>query len=416
MSEIEKEETEELSNQLKLNEILYNCSECSSPIEILSIDEKACLIEFKCINNNHKKNISIKEYIDNMKKYNHHLNLNNDVCNHNNKYECYCVDCNKQLCKECLSSREHINHQKINIIEIQPNKKEIKIIENIIQFYEDKIDSLEKEKLKKILSKNNEYKEYKDLLNERKKSKIKENKNIMNEEIKLARDKCLLDIKNLDGKNENDKKLIKYEYNKKINELKNRYNIKNDTLNILYKNKNETLDNKYIKLIEKYKYHQKIENLNNIKRLIEIIYNTYNNYNNNYFNSINIINTLKNFYSNKIYANYDLNKEYDYIKKIQIENNKMIKINYEKKINELKIQNQSNEILINGLLQEIDKEQFKIKDLEKKHEKNNIMLEQKIRKIKEDENNLSKMKIDIDNKNKTIKEYEIQIKNYENHK
>ena len=213
-------------------------------------------------------------------------------------------------------------HQKINIIEIQPNKKVLLILENIIQFYEDKIDILEKEKLKKILSINNRYKEYKDLLNERKESKIKENKKIMNKEIKLARDKYLLDIKNFDGKNENDKKLIKYEYNKKINELKNRYNIKSDTLNILYKNKNETLDNKYIKLIEKYKYHQKIENLNNIKRLIEIIYNTYNNYNNNYFNIKNINNVLVNYYNNKIYINDDLNKEYENIKKYNQKMNK----------------------------------------------------------------------------------------------
>ena len=50
-----KPETEEIENQMKLIEKLYNCSECSSPIEILSIDEKECSIEFNCINNNHKK-------------------------------------------------------------------------------------------------------------------------------------------------------------------------------------------------------------------------------------------------------------------------------------------------------------------------------------------------------------------------
>ena len=123
------QETEELSNQLKLKEILYNCNECSSPIELLSIDEKEYMIEFICINNNHKKKISIKEYIDKMKKYNN-KNTNKDKCDgHNNKeYECYCLDCNKHLCKECLKTRDHINHRKNSIIEIQPNKNELKII------------------------------------------------------------------------------------------------------------------------------------------------------------------------------------------------------------------------------------------------------------------------------------------------
>ena len=55
MSEKYVQETEELQNQQQLNEILYNCSECSSPIELLSIDEKEYMIEFICINNNHKK-------------------------------------------------------------------------------------------------------------------------------------------------------------------------------------------------------------------------------------------------------------------------------------------------------------------------------------------------------------------------
>ena len=41
----EKGETEEES--MKLNEIYYNCTECCSPIEILYINEKANIIEFK---------------------------------------------------------------------------------------------------------------------------------------------------------------------------------------------------------------------------------------------------------------------------------------------------------------------------------------------------------------------------------
>ena len=47
----------------------YNCTEYSSLIEIISINEKDNIIKFKCNNkdNIHKK-ISIKEYLNKMKK------------------------------------------------------------------------------------------------------------------------------------------------------------------------------------------------------------------------------------------------------------------------------------------------------------------------------------------------------------
>ena len=46
----------------EMDEKLYNCTECSSPIEMLSINEEECTIEFECINNKHKKKMLIKEY------------------------------------------------------------------------------------------------------------------------------------------------------------------------------------------------------------------------------------------------------------------------------------------------------------------------------------------------------------------
>ncbi len=69
-------ETNESSELLKLNEIYYNCIECSSPIAILSIHDN--YIEYKCIKNNHQKNILIKEYIEKMKKYNNENNNNDE--------------------------------------------------------------------------------------------------------------------------------------------------------------------------------------------------------------------------------------------------------------------------------------------------------------------------------------------------
>ena len=87
---------------MEIDEIYYNCTECSSLIEILSINEDNNIIEFKCLNkdNNHQKKVmNLREYFEKMEKYNL-KRLNNDTCEiHNkNKYVSYCFDCNSHLC------------------------------------------------------------------------------------------------------------------------------------------------------------------------------------------------------------------------------------------------------------------------------------------------------------------------------
>ena len=169
------EEGETTGETMKLNELYYNCTECSSPIELLYINEKANIIEFKCTINKHIKRLSIKDYIKEMKKLNN-KNINEDTCiedNHNKKYEFYCFDCKKHLCRECLKTRDHINHNKKIIIEIQPNEKELKIIENVIQSYEDKISNLEKDKINKIKEIKNKLKESENKLKEKNEIQIK---------------------------------------------------------------------------------------------------------------------------------------------------------------------------------------------------------------------------------------------------
>ena len=178
-------ETIDPYEQLQLKEIYYNCSECKSPIEILTLNEVESTIEFKCINNNHKIKMPIGEYIDKMKKYND-KNINCDVCSNkdhgHNNYEYYCLDCNQHLCKECLSFRTHKDHNKKIILEVKPNKNELNIIENIIKYYEDEYDKLDKISLNKTKYMNNKLKEYKIKLNERKEIKLKENENNIKKE------------------------------------------------------------------------------------------------------------------------------------------------------------------------------------------------------------------------------------------
>ena len=75
------------NNIINYNNIYYNCDKCSSLIEILSINEDTDSIEFKCLNkeNMHGKRIvKIKEYIENMKKYNQ-KNINSDICTIHNQ-------------------------------------------------------------------------------------------------------------------------------------------------------------------------------------------------------------------------------------------------------------------------------------------------------------------------------------------
>ena len=197
-------ETDGSSEQIQLKEIYYNCSECKSPIEIIELNEMQCTIEFKCINNNHKIKMKIKEYIDKMKRYNdknNEKNINSDKClnndHKNNNYECYCLDCNQHLCKECLSSRTHKDHHKKNILEVKPNKNELNIIEVIIKYYEDEYDKLDKESLIKVNEISNKLKEYKIKLNERKEKKLKENEKNIKKELELNNNKYILDIENI---------------------------------------------------------------------------------------------------------------------------------------------------------------------------------------------------------------------------
>ena len=135
------------------NNIYYNCTECSSLIEILSINENNNIIEFKCLSkdNNHGKIIMpIKEYLEKMKKYNKEL-INKKNCEiHKKNNVSYCFDCFKHLCKDCLRSRVHINHIKNNIIEIEPMDEELKIVKEVIDDYRYKIENLKNEKINKI--------------------------------------------------------------------------------------------------------------------------------------------------------------------------------------------------------------------------------------------------------------------------
>ena len=123
--------------QIKEN-IGYNCSECSSLIEILSIKEDN--LEFKCVSNeNHCNTLKINNYLEKMKQYKDKKNLNDKCEKHSKEYIVFCLVCKCHLCKECLKTRIHKKHQRVLIEEEeQPNKEELNIIKNKIEYYKDK--------------------------------------------------------------------------------------------------------------------------------------------------------------------------------------------------------------------------------------------------------------------------------------
>ena len=130
---------------LEKDKIYFNCSDCSSTIEIISLNED--IIEFKC-DNEHNKKMEINNYLDDMKKFND-INLNNKICNkHKEEYLAYCFDCKIHLCKECLKSGKHSYHYKIYLIEIFPNNDSLIKIRGMIEDNKRKIKKLNKKKIK----------------------------------------------------------------------------------------------------------------------------------------------------------------------------------------------------------------------------------------------------------------------------
>ena len=320
----------ETIEQEKPKEVHYNCAECPSPIEIISINEKECTIEFKCAINKHQRKMPIKDYINKMKPHSKY-NINNDKCSeHNNEtYVSYCFDCKKHLCKECLKLRNHVEHVKTYMIEILPNNDELNMLENKIKYYENEITKLENEKISKMKFKDNKFKEFKE------------------DEVKKEKDSAKQKNKN----NKEKGKELKLKEDNNVNSMKKEY-----------ENENE--------IKQKLEIDKKLENLDYLKRLTEIIFYTYERYNNNYYNSVNINNALDSYYKNKEGFNNKLNKD---IKNISQINQKGIFYNI--------IKERENQI--NGIMKFIDtfnELEGKIKNLKLDYEKK---LQDKIDKLNE---------------------------------
>jgi len=119
---------DELKGVKKMDSYQYNCTECTSLIEIISLNNTLNEIEFRCLNNSHRIKKPLNDYLDIMRNYKYAASMKTECecAGHNkSKYEYYCLNCDKHLCKLCLESKEHLYHIKFNIMaEISLTKEE----------------------------------------------------------------------------------------------------------------------------------------------------------------------------------------------------------------------------------------------------------------------------------------------------
>ena len=132
-----------------LDEKNYDCIDCSSLIEILSINEENNNVKFRYINN-HKKEILIKEYLKHIEK--NKDKIVNEKCElHNQEYTFFCFDCRRHICNKCIKvKKEHHNHKKEYILEVQPDEEDLERMRKQIKEYKNRIEKIKKEKMNEI--------------------------------------------------------------------------------------------------------------------------------------------------------------------------------------------------------------------------------------------------------------------------
>ena len=335
-------------------DILYNCTECSSLIEVLSINEDRNIIEFKCLNKDCgiEETKLLNEYFEQMEKYKQRY-VNEDICRKHisckyNKYVSYCFDCNCHLCEQCLKEREHISHNKNYIMEIKPVNEELNIIEEVIKNYKIRIETLKNEKVNKL-------KELENLLNVKKinidkklEIKIDLNKKNKKKELKLNHDIYKSDIEEIKRKYEKEIKDRENKYKKDVDNINNKYKLREGKEYIIHKLKMEEIYKKYNDTINNLTYDERIEKMTNTKKINEVIYNTYNLYNNNYYNSININKILLSYLENEDIKNKImkkiLNNKYEEIVEIILKKRDEENLRKEKLENEESLRKELEEI------------------------------------------------------------------------
>ena len=250
----------------------YSCTECSSNIEIISIDTNEANITFRCLNkdknNNHQiLNMPISTYLKKMEKNtflfdkcsicsrdqssinnfsylkycvkckttfcdeckekhlksgdSNHIFINNNekgikcLLHPNNKNTEYCTNCKTHLCEECIKTGKHLSHETKSLMNFSNLNDKKQIIEN-------NIDYLKKAKKQMLENKNSKLNVLNDLLKNKKaqiendyNNKIKSEEVKENEEILINQNKKNEELEKVKTIYESQIKKIEIEYNSK---------------------------------------------------------------------------------------------------------------------------------------------------------------------------------------------------------
>ena len=313
----------------------YSCTECSSYIEIISIDATENNITFKCENHgiktmpidkyiplmenntylfskcsicslrqNEKKDTPIfsfctkcrqiictnqnciNKHFENNKVNHQNCCKDNFIDNnkrgiqcifHQKKNEVFCFDCKRHLCKECLRGGEHIKHSKATPFEYEVPDENKEKFNDMLRKYKDEKVRLEKVKEKEENKLNVEKQKKIETLDKNLSKSLEENENKLKDELKKLKLKYLDDVELMKNKYKNIEKKCNDDYN----------------------NDKKEINKKFDERSEKLECKKKIKDIDNLILINEIIRNAQEKYQNNYYNNINF---------NKISLSYDENQ------------------------------------------------------------------------------------------------------------
>ena len=341
------ENDDEIDNNYKEN-ILCNCPDCGSFIEILN--ETYNQIEFKCpiCNKNDEKGVKImiiQDYLSSLSKnicnickngkenlklcikckliicndcINNHIEQSQGNCSNeffidyneigikcfehpNNINMCFCNNCQKHLCSECLKSKKHKYHIKTDFIEIKPSEEEVNKYFSIIDLLKNVKQNLKQVQIEKIKEARHNASDQEYNILKLFQSNVSKINRDMEKEIKDEKKKFSEECDKLYQEYLDNVESKKINLEKKVKEINWKYeNLFNDEKNI-YDKKIDELNNKIMKdyqALYKKDFPIQINLVNNLIKINEIIYHSFLAYENNYYANINFDKIIKSLEKN----------------------------------------------------------------------------------------------------------------------
>ena len=121
----------------------YCCPLCTSLPEILCYNQGSGTVKLICKNHG-EKTLEVEDYMEKMSKFERtsEIKFQNRCSTHNEQFAFYCKDCKLNLCKKCKLDKKHEKCITYEISSLNPDKKEILYIKNIMEVLFQKKDEL----------------------------------------------------------------------------------------------------------------------------------------------------------------------------------------------------------------------------------------------------------------------------------